>query len=148
MPPLGAVGRPPADGGKILGATPCQKHLISIRENGLRSRFSGSRTPPRRGGWKMSTVQHFLSSKPSRSFNCVQNACKIQRRAGPDAGSSPTLLPARLPIQQPVGDLRPLLTSAPPQGAPWQSCRPALGSVVGCRCESWTERLVRHSVHR
>ena len=36
----------PADGGKILGATPCQKHLISIRENGLRSRFSGSRTPP------------------------------------------------------------------------------------------------------
>ena len=46
MHPLGAVGRPPADGGKILGATPCQKRLFSIRENGLRSRFSGSRTPP------------------------------------------------------------------------------------------------------
>ena len=59
----------PADCGKVLGATPCQKHLISIRENGLRSRFSGSRTPPRRGGWKMSTVQHFLPSEPSRSFN-------------------------------------------------------------------------------
>ena len=39
----------PADGGKVLGATPCQKHLISIRENGLRSRFSGSRTPPPQG---------------------------------------------------------------------------------------------------
>ena len=44
--PRGAVGRPPADGGKIQGATPCQKTLSSIRQNGLRSKFSGSRTSP------------------------------------------------------------------------------------------------------
>ena len=54
-----------ADGEKILGATPVGNNTVLIRENGLRSRFSGSRTPLPRGGWKMSTVQHFLLSEPS-----------------------------------------------------------------------------------
>ena len=57
----------------------------------------------------------------------ILTACKIQRQTGPDAGSSPTLLAVRLPIRQPVGDLRQPLTSAPPQGALW----PELAACVG-----------------
>ena len=41
--PRGAVGRPPADGGKIQGATPCQKTLSLIRRCCAQSRIGNSR---------------------------------------------------------------------------------------------------------